>query len=410
MKRDYVLLRAVPPVSGAGSSAVPNDFEVQGPGPFNGSGPTGGAPPEIHVSIESLSGRERDSARKDGMLAAPLMPTKLIRPTAETRDIEGTESWALDAVGATGVSLDGSGVTVTVLDTGIDGGHDAFKGMTLTQVDFTGEGVRDRHGHGTHCAGTIFGRDIGDRRIGVARGVTNALIGKVLDGDGAGTSDMVFRALQWALDGRAHVISMSLGFDFAGMAKRLQADGWPEDLAASEALQAYRDNLRVFDALMDLFRAYDATGRRPLVIAAAGNESRRDVDPRFVIGRSLPSDAVDVISVAAASRGTGAGVYGIADFSNGMPTLSAPGVDIVSAAADVHGSGIKNGVASMSGTSMACPHVAGLAALYHQQIRNAGGIATSTDVAARLIVNAKRDVFDTKFDPDDYGRGLAIIV
>ena len=69
---------------------------------------------------------------------------------------------------------------VAVLDTGIDPNHVAFNGVNLTRRNFTAEGDDDLHGHGTLCAGTIFGRDVNGLRIGVARGVSDAIIGKVL--------------------------------------------------------------------------------------------------------------------------------------------------------------------------------------------------------------------------------------
>src|SRR5262249_4677245 len=88
----------------------------------------------------------------------------------------------------------------------------------------------DKQGHGTHCAGTIFGRAVDGKRIGVAPGVTKALIGKVLADDGGGNSDMIFAGIQWAVTEGAQVISMSLGFDFPGSVKRMTDDGWPIDL------------------------------------------------------------------------------------------------------------------------------------------------------------------------------------
>ena len=69
---------------------------------------------------------------------------------------------------------------------------------------------------------TIFGRDVDGKRIGIARGVRKALIGKVLSDTGGGSSEMIFRGIQWALDEGAHVISMSLGFDFPGAVKRME--------------------------------------------------------------------------------------------------------------------------------------------------------------------------------------------
>ena len=125
------------------------------------------------------------------------------------------------AVGATTTSFTGAGVTVAVLDTGIDAGHEAFAGKAIEQKDFTGEGDGDRNGHGTHCAGTIFGGKVGQLRIGVAPGIQKALIGKVLDAQGSGSTDQILDGLLWAVRNGANVVSMSIGFDFPGMVKRL---------------------------------------------------------------------------------------------------------------------------------------------------------------------------------------------
>ncbi len=195
------------------------------------------------------------------------------------------------AVGATGSGYTGVGTLVAVLDTGIDATHPAFAGMTLVQRDFSGCSDGDRQGHGTHCAGTIAGRDVSGCRIGVARGVQRILVGKVLADNGAGTSEMVFSGLRWAVEQGAHVISMSLGFDFPGMVRDRVQQGWPADLATSIALEAYRGNLKMFDALMTMIRAQEAFSPGCVVVAAAGNESMRDVNPDYEIAASLPAAA-----------------------------------------------------------------------------------------------------------------------
>jgi subtilisin family serine protease len=220
----------------------------------------------------------RDLARDPEVASvAPVMPTTLIRPFPSAAD--ATSAWGIAAVGADVSPFSGDGVTVAVLDTGIYAAHPAFAGVRLVERDFSGAGNGDRNGHGTHCAGTIFGREVEGVRIGVAPGVAAAFVGKVLGDDGGGTSEMIFRGLQWALDASADVISMSLGFDFPGLVARLTREGWPVELATSVALEAYRGNLRMFDALMAMVQARTPFDGGTVVVAAAGNESRRDVDP-----------------------------------------------------------------------------------------------------------------------------------
>lgn len=118
---------------------------------------------------------------------------------------------------------------------------------------------------------------------------------------------------------------MSLGFDFPGLVKGLTDGGWPVDLAASAGLEAYRGN----------------------------------INPNYEIGASLPAAAEDVVSVGALVQ-SGAGL-GIAYFSNTFPQIAAPGVDILSAKAG-------GGLVGLSGTSMAAPHVAGVAALWWEDV------------------------------------------
>ena len=226
-------------------------------------------------------------------------------------------------------SFDGSDGIVAVLDTGIDAAHPAFAGVTLVEQDFTGEGNGDTHGHGTHCAGTIFGRDVDGTRIGVARGVKKALIGKVLGGEGGG-SDAIVRAINWAVEEGANVISMSLGIDFPGFVEFLITNqGLPIDLATTTALEGYRQNVLLFERLASLVRAREAFGETTLIVAAAGNESRRDENADFEIACSPPAVSEGLISVAA--LGLSNGKFTVAPFSNTNVLVSGPGVGIQSA-------------------------------------------------------------------------------
>ncbi|GAA0332340.1 hypothetical protein GCM10009087_48180 [Sphingomonas oligophenolica] len=346
-----------------------------------------------HVTIEPEEAAEIASG--PGVEAiAPSLEIKLIEPlSANPTDSE--PEWGIKAVGADTSEYSGNDVVVAVLDTGIDKHHLAFDGMDIRSRDFSGAGDGDLHGHGTHCAGTIFGRVVDGVRIGVAPGVKRALIGKVLDDTGGGTSQMIFDGLEWAIDGGANVISMSLGFDFPGQVAKRVKQGWPTELATSMALVAYRQNLAMFEAIMAKARAKNAFGSSPIVIAAAGNESRRGIDPKFRISASLPAVASDVSVAAVGQSGSN---YVVANFSNSDASLCAPGVGIVSAKAG-------GGLHALSGTSMACPHVAGVSALWFEAVRK-GGDDGATAVRSNLIARARRDCFGGAFQKIDFGSGL----
>ena len=370
---------------------------------FRGAQPqvTGiGAPEELKVDIEELTMREvpKLARDRDVLAIAPSIPLKLIEPIGKRTEVQpsgNSTAWGVQAVGADDTPFTGDGITVAVLDTGIDASHPAFQGVELVERDFTGEGNGDKHGHGTHCAGTIFGRTTAGTRIGVAQGVKKALIGKVLGQNGGG-SDQIVRAIQWAVEEGANVISMSLGIDFPGLVRRLTEADFPIELATSRALDGYRANVMLFERVASLVRAQAVFGAGAIIVAAAGNESQRDVRPDFEIGVSPPAAAEGIISVAALARGPNGLV--VAGFSNTGANVAAPGVEIISARAG-------GGFVTMNGTSMATPHVAGVAALWGEQIKQVGGVLGS-QLPHRLIASGTQKALDQSVDLTDVGAGL----
>ncbi|KAA0241667.1 MAG: peptidase S8 [Candidatus Brocadia sp. AMX2] len=336
-------------------------------------------PAGLSVEVEEIDrGKILALTRNADVLAvAPSFPMRLITPfedQAIARPAVGEIAWGVKAVGADTSPFTGDGVVVAVLDTGIDGSHPAFSGVNIVQKDFTGEGNGDQHGHGTHCAGTIFGRTVDGIRIGVASGVKNALIGKVLGAQG-GSSEQIVSAIQWAVENGANVISMSLGMDFPGYVEWLKTQGFPSELATSRALEGYRENVQLFERLASLIRAQGAFLQATIIIAAAGNESRRDENPDFEIAVSPPAVAEGIISVAALGQGDNG--FTVAAFSNTGANVSAPGVGVLSAK-------LGGGLSSKSGTSMATPHVAGVAALWAEKIKKTG-VLTAWQLTSRLI-------------------------
>jgi subtilisin family serine protease len=342
---------------------------------------------ELEYEIESapLSPKELREVDRDPATAARAqpIPLRLIEPVAAA-DATGAPNpadevtWGVLVTGAIQSPRLGIGVTVAILDTGIDASHEAFEGVTLIQRDFTGEGDGDRDGHGTHVAGTIFGRTKRGVRFSVAPGVTKALIGKVIGQQRSANTAELVDAVQWAVGEGANVINMSLGFDFPSLVAQWVTDGLPADLATSRALAQYRDNVRFFDALTGFLQARGPQASTALIVAAAGNESRRQVSPQYTIEVSPPAAAEGILAVAAVqSSGPPHDRLSVAPFSNTRAAVAGPGVNVSSAK-------VGGGYALLSGTSMASPHVAGVAALWAERQLDRIGMVNVQALMAQL--------------------------
>lgn len=358
-----------------------------------------------NLRIETIDGRESDAGelRADPFNIAVMdaeVVLELIKPmsaapanVATLKQMGATKMpEGLIAVGAHTTPFTGQGITVAILDTGIDKDHPAFLGKTIVGRNFTNQGdggdVYDNDGHRTHCAATICGAPVGDIRVGVAFGVGNICAGKVL-GNNGGTLEALLDGLIWSvLKQKASVVSMSLGYDLAGNTKRLIAKGVDPALAAQAAMRQQSDIIKGIGTL----RAFlESRSPNVVFVAATGNESDR---PRFELDASLP--AAELFSVGAV--GLTGNTWNIAPFSNGRAQIVAPGVDVFSAAPG-------GGWATMSGTSMATPHVAGVAALWTEKLRNEGMINIPESVRSAIKSNAVRAPLLTK-DTNAIGAGL----
>ncbi len=359
---------------------------------------------DIRIEVDEFSRADatRIAAGHDVVAVAPEMPTRLIKPMpaqeSEPMTPTGGVTWGVEAVGAAASPLSGAGIRVAVLDTGIDRSHPAFRGVAIEEKDFTGSGDGDRQGHGSHCAGTIFGQDTGGLRIGVARNVERALVAKVLGDGGDGRTTWSVEAIHWALSQGAHVISMSLGIDYPGWVEDLQNRyGVPGDLATTIALQDYRATINLYQAIADYLRASSGFGQTSILLAASGNENRRFENPDWDIHSGLPAASEGILSIGALGR-TPEGLAP-ARFSNSGVNLAAPGVGVLSARS---GSGE---LVAFDGTSMATPHAAGVAVLWAQWLRERESL-TPFNLEAKLTSAATTTGLAPGFEAGDVGLGL----
>ncbi|WP_189135903.1 S8 family peptidase, partial [Wenjunlia tyrosinilytica] len=233
----------------------------------------------------------------------------------------------------------GKGVKVAVLDTGVDDTHPDLSDRVIAKKNFSdSKNDVDHFGHGTHVASIVAGS--GKKSDGKYKGVApdaKLLAGKVLNDEGFGDDSGIIAGAQWAVDKGAKVINLSLG----GM-----------DTPEVDPLEAAVNKL--------------STTKGVLFAIAAGNSGP---EPESV---GSPGSAAEALTVGAVDKSDK-----LAEFSSVGPTvdgslkpdITAPGVDIVAAKAakGVIGTPAAPGYVTLSGTSMATPHVAGAAALIASQ-------------------------------------------
>ncbi|MGW3691783.1 S8 family serine peptidase [Streptomyces sp. NPDC005125] len=228
----------------------------------------------------------------------------------------------------------GQGVDVAVLDTGVDAGHPDLADRIAARQSFVPDENTDDHaGHGTHVASIIAGTGAasGGKEKGVAPGA-RLRIGKVLDNHGGGQISYALAGMEWAaVDQHAKIINMSLGTSQV-------SDGTDPMSLAVDRLSAQ-------------------TGA--LFVVAAGNFGE---DPSTIVApgaatSALTVGAVDSTDALASFSSRGPRIDGAL-----KPEITAPGVDILAANSQFIGND-QGAYQSMSGTSMATPHVAGAAAL-----------------------------------------------
>lgn len=259
-------------------------------------------------------------------------------------------TWGLRAIGSPGASGTGRNARVAVLDTGVDRNHpDLAIAIQGFESFVANESADDGNGHGTHCCGTVAGRIAPSAvgRYGVAPDA-RLFAGKVLSNAGRGVDAGILAGIQWAMQNQCHVVSMSLGADVPA--------GTPHS------------------------SIYEHVARRALaagtiIVAAAGNASRR---PRTVAPIGHPANCPSILAVGAVDQSMAVAWFSSAGrVGESTVNISGPGVDVLSASPG-------GGHVRESGTSMATPHVAGVAAVIHEQTQ-----ATGPELALRLLLQAQ---------------------
>ncbi|MHA1287509.1 MAG: S8 family peptidase [Candidatus Thorarchaeota archaeon] len=259
--------------------------------------------------------------------ASGWMSPRKIRQLVKENHVKGVylnkKVWALlddsipmieaDKVWEDGVT--GKGVKVCIVDTGV-GPHSDLKPLTA-QWDFVNNDndATDDHGHGTHVAGIVASQDATYK--GVAPDAS-LMAAKVLDASGSGSYDDVIAGIEWCHDNGADVVSISLG----GQAYKSNCDS---NILAQTVNQVVSDGV--------------------VVSVAAGNDGTD--------GLTTPACASGAIAV------------GAVDKNGNVPWWSSRGeeMDIAAPGVDITSLYLNNGLTTMSGTSMACPHVSGVSAL-----------------------------------------------
>jgi subtilisin family serine protease len=280
-------------------------------------------------------------------------------PDADLAEEEGAEfgaevlgaTWGLKACRVPQSTRTGAGIRVAILDTGFDLTHPDFVGRPIISQTFVGQPVQDLMGHGTHCTGTSCGPlspPGTNPRYGIGY-QAQIFIGKVLSNSGSGSTGTVLAGMNWAVANNCTVISMSLGAQI------------PVQAAYTAAGQA-------------------ALNKGLLMVAAAGNA--------FCQPTGAPANSPTIMAVASVDPNLAP-----SDFSNcGKLQIAGPGRNVFSSWP------MPVRYKTISGTSMATPHVAGCAALWAQTSPALRGQALWN----RLLATAK----PLPYPPTKVGRGL----
>ena len=262
------------------------------------------------------------------LLAAALT---IVAPANAADDPGRPQQWALDRIGAADSAGQGAGVTVAVIDTGVDLAHVDLRDRVLPGIDLVDDDdvAQDANGHGTHVAGIVAAT--AGNGVGVAGVAPRASIlpVRVLDAEGSGVLDDVVAGIRWAIANGADVINLSLSED-------------------TQAVLGPR--------LADAIREAWAAGVVPVI--AAGNE--------YVLGSGFADEPAIVVAGTTREDGkpsysstVGDAKWGMAAPGGEQPALGQQGAVLSTYWVE----GMTDQYAYDAGTSMAAPHVAGAVAV-----------------------------------------------
>jgi subtilisin len=284
---------------------------------------------------------------------------------------ESSFTWGLQVTKAATSRFSGRAMKVAVLDTGLDLGHPDFTGRNIVSRSFIpNQTVQDGNGHGTHCIGTACGPRSPFRTPGRPPSygcASNCHIfaGKVLSNQGSGATAGIIAGIQWAIANGCQVISMSLGRTI-----RLDEKGFNP---------AYEQVAQV------------GLQRGTLIIAAAGNDSAR---PSRIHPVGEPANSPSILAVGSLDES-----LQVASSSCGGLFLPHGAVNIAGPGVNIHSSFPRPILyRRLNGTSMATPHVAGIAALWAET----NGLFRGVALGRQLLHSARR----LPLPPRDVGAGL----
>ncbi|MPZ29240.1 MAG: S8 family serine peptidase, partial [Micromonosporaceae bacterium] len=268
---------------------------------------------------------------------------------------------------ARAAGFDGTGMTIAVLDTGIDGSHPDLAGRVVAAENFTGDpDASDEHGHGTHVSGIAAGTGAASDGTftGMATGA-ELLNGKICNSGGSCPTSGMLAGMEWAAP-QADVISLSVGTTSG-------SDGTDLLSQAVNTLTAQHDTLFVI-----------AAGNSG-VFGDGSVGSPGAADAALTVGSVNKNEQL----AGSSSRGPRLGDFAI------KPDLTAPGVSIVSARGAGTGLGtpVDDFYTTVSGTSMATPHVSGAAAILLQQDPDLSAAELKAALAATAVPHPDLEVY-----------------